>query len=145
MLALTNTHTTSMAATTSKTRSIPGVVNVGQRIVTRETSRTIAVRNQTELDIEAFRNLSATMKELKEELEGIRGRLLHTMQASKQHRILSQDGTFTITLKERSNWSYSDELEDKLSLLKAEQQNEQRKGIAINTPTTYIDGRAVSA
>lgn len=145
MLALTNTHTTSMAATTSKTRSIPGVVNVGQRIVTRETSRTIAVRNQTELDIEAFRNLSATMKELKEELEGIRGRLLHTMQASKQHRILSQDGTFAITLKERSNWSYSDELEDKLSLLKAEQQNEQRKGIAVNTPTTYVDGRAVSA
>lgn len=132
-----------MATTTRKTRNIPGVVNVSQRIVTRETSRTIAVRNQTELDIEAFRNLSATMKELKEELEGIRGRLLHTMQASKHHRILSQDGTFAITLKERSNWSYSDELEDKLSLLKAEQQNEQRKGIAVNTPTTYVDGRAV--
>lgn len=134
-----------MATTTSKTRNIPGIVNVSQRIVTRETSRTTAVRNQTELDIEAFRTLSATMKELKEEMETLRGRLLHTLQATKQHRILSKDGTFTVTLKERSNWSYSDELEDKLTLLKAEQQIEQRKGIAINTPTLFIDGRTVAS
>lgn len=134
-----------MATTTSKTRNIPGIVNVSQRIVTRETSRTAAVRNQTELDIEAFQALSATMKELKEEMETIRGRLLHTLQATKQHRILSKDGTFAVTLKERSNWSYSDELEDKLTLLKAEQQIEQRKGIAINNPTLFIDGRAVSS
>ena len=133
-----------MATTTSKTRNIPGIVNVSQRIVTRETSRTAAVRNQTELDIEAFQNLSATMKELKEEMETIRGRLLHTLQATKQHRILSKDGTFAVTLKERSNWSYSDELEDKLTLLKAEQQIEQRKGIALNTPTLYVDGRTVA-
>lgn len=134
-----------MATTTSKTRNIPGIVNVSQRIVTRETSRTAAVRNQTELDIEAFKALSSTMKELKEELESIRGRLLHTLQATKQHRILSSDGTFAVTLKERSNWSYSDELEDKLTLLKAEQQNEQRKGIAINNPTLFVDGRAVAS
>jgi hypothetical protein len=133
-----------MATTTSKTRNIPGVINVGQRIVTRESTRTAAARNQTELDIEAFRELSSTMKDLKEELEGIRGRLLHTMQATKQHRLLSSDGAFTITLKERSNWTYSDELEDKLTLLKAEQQNEQRKGVAINNPTLFIDGRTVA-
>jgi hypothetical protein len=133
-----------MATTTSKTRNIPGIVNVSQRIVTKETSRTTAVRNQTQLDIEAFQSLSSTMKELKEELESIRGRLLHTLQATKQHRILSGDGTFAVTLKERSNWSYSDELEDKLTLLKAEQQIEQRKGIALNTPTLYVDGRTVA-
>jgi hypothetical protein len=133
-----------MATTTSKTRNIPGIINVGQRIVTRESTRTAAARNQTELDIEAFRELSSTMKDLKEELEGIRGRLLHTLQATKQHRILSSDGSFAITLKERSNWTYSDELEDKLTLLKAEQQNEQRKGVAINNPTLFIDGRTVA-
>jgi hypothetical protein len=133
-----------MATTTSKTRNIPGIINVGQRIVTRESTRTAAARNQTELDIEAFRELSSTMKDLKEELEGIRGRLLHTLQATKQHRILSSDGSFAITLKERSNWTYSDELEDKLTMLKAEQQNEQRKGVAINNPTLFIDGRTVA-
>jgi hypothetical protein len=133
-----------MATTTSKTRNIPGIINVGQRIVTRESTRTAAARNQTELDIEAFRELSSTMKDLKEELEGIRGRLLHTMQATKQHRLLSSDGSFAITLKERSNWTYSDELEDKLTMLKAEQQNEQRKGVAINNPTLFIDGRTVA-
>ena len=133
-----------MATTTSKTRNIPGVINVGQRIVTRESTRAVAARTQAKLDIEAFRELSSAMKDLKEELEGIRGRLLHTMQATKQHRLLSSDGSFAITLKERSNWTYSDELEDKLTMLKAEQQNEQRKGVAINNPTLFIDGRTVA-
>ena len=32
-----------------------------------------------------------------------------------------------------------------MSLLKAEQQIEQRKGIAINNPTTYIEGRTIKA
>lgn len=127
----------------TRSRAIPGLVNVSQRVVAKETTRATAVRNQTELDIAAFRSLSSNIKELKETLEDVRGRLLHTMQATKQQRILSEDGSFAITLKERSNWTYSDELEDKLTILKAEQQNEQRKGIAINTPTTFVDGRAV--
>jgi len=134
-----------MATTTSKKRAIPGVVNVSQRIVTRETTRTKAVRNQTLLDIDSFRELSQAMKELKEEMEAVRGRLLHTMQATQQQKLLSADGTFAVTLKERSSWTYSDELEDRLTMLKADQQIEQRKGIATNTPTVYIDGRTVTA
>lgn len=134
-----------MATTTSTKRAIPGVVNVSQRIVTRETTRTKAVRNQTLLDIDSFRELSQAMKELKEEMEAVRGRLLHTMQATQQQKLLSADGTFAVTLKERSSWTYSDELEDRLTMLKADQQIEQRKGIATNAPTVYIDGRTVTA
>ena len=134
-----------MATTTSSKRAIPGVVNVSQRIVTRETTRTKAVRNQTLLDIDSFRELSQAMKELKEEMEAVRGRLLHTMQATQQQKLISADGTFAVTLKERSSWTYSDELEDRLTMLKADQQIEQRKGIATNTPTVYIDGRTVTA
>ena len=40
-----------MDATKTNKRAIPGVVNVNQRIVTRETTRTKAVRNQTQLDV----------------------------------------------------------------------------------------------
>ena len=134
-----------MATTTSKKRVIPGVVSVSQRIVTRETTRTKAVRNQTLLDIDSFRELSQAMKELKEEMEAVRGRLLHTMQATQQQKLISADGGFAVTLKERSSWTYSDELEDRLTMLKADQQIEQRKGIAINTPTVYIDGRTITA
>lgn len=133
-----------MPTTTSRKRNIPGVVPVAQRIVTRETTRTKAARDQTQLDVETFRQLSQTMKELKEEMEAVRGRLLHTMIATKQPKLLTTDGAFAISLKERANWSYSDDLEDRMSLLKAEQQIEQRRGIAINNPTTYIDGRAVN-
>lgn len=67
------------------------------------------------------------------------------MQATQQQKLLSADGTFAVTLKERSSWTYSDELEDRLTMLKADQQIEQRKGIATNTPTVYIDGRTVTA
>jgi len=133
-----------MPTTTSHKRGIPGVVPVAQRIVTRETTRTKATRDQTQLDVETFRQLSQTMKELKEEMESVRGRLLHTMIATKQPKLLTTDGAFAISLKERANWSYSNDLEDRMSLLKAEQQIEQRRGIAINNPTTYIDGRAVN-
>ena len=83
------------------------------------------------------------MKELKEEMEVVRGRLLHTMVATQKAKLITTDGAFAISLKERSNWTYSDDLEDRMSMLKAEQQIEQRKGIAINNPTTYIDGRTV--
>jgi len=134
-----------MPTTTSRKRNIPGVVPVAQRVVTRETTRTKAARAQAQSDVETFRQLSQTVKELKEEMEAVRGRLLHTMTATQQTQLLTTDGAFVISLKERANWTYSDDLEDRLSLLKAEQQNEQRKGIAINNPTTYIDGRAVKA
>ena len=133
-----------MPTTTTRKRDIPGVVPVAQRIVTRETSRTKAARDQTQIDVETFRQLSQTMKELKEEMESVRGRLLHTMVATQQAKLITTDGAFAISLKERSNWTYSDDLEDRMSLLKAEQQIEQRKGIAINNPTTYIDGRTVN-
>jgi len=135
-----------MSTTQSKKRTaIPGLIIPQQRVVTRVNSRAAAIKNQTELDLDAFRELSQSIKAMKEELETVRGRLLHTMVATKQARMLTADGGFAVTIKERSNWTYSDELQDKLDLLKAEQVIEQRRGIAINNPTVYIDGRSVAA
>ena len=134
-----------MTTTTRNKASIPGVINVGQRVVTTPVTRAEAIRSQTQLEVDAFQELSLQKKALEQQLEELRGRLICTMQATKQLRLLSTDSQFAVTLKERSNWTYSDELEDRLQLLKAEQKNEQRKGIAINNPTTYVDGRAVAA
>jgi hypothetical protein len=55
------------------------------------------------------------------------------------------DKAFVISLRERASWTYSDTLQDELDMLKAKQQIEQRKGIAINNPTIYIDGRSVAS
>lgn len=134
-----------MATTTSNKRAIPGLPKIDRRIVTKPNARTNAVLSQAQADVEAFRQLSLQMKQLRDELEAIRGRLLHTMQTSNQRALYTADRSFIVSLRERASWTYSDELEDRLTMLKAEQQNEQRKGIAINNPTTYIDGRTVTA
>lgn len=134
-----------MATTRTSKRDIPGLPNVGRRIVTKQTIRTAAVTSQIESDVETFRLLSLQMKGLRDELEAVRGRLLHTMQANQSRCLYTADKAFVISLRERANWTYSDSLQDELDMLKAKQQIEQRRGVAINTPTVYIDGRAATA
>jgi hypothetical protein len=133
--------------TTAKTskRNIPGLPNVGRRIVTKESIRAAAFTSQIESDVETFRRLSLQMKELRDELEAVRGRLLHTMQSGQTRCMYTTDKAFVISLRERASWTYSDTLQDELDMLKAKQQIEQRKGIAINNPTIYIDGRSVAS
>jgi len=133
--------------TTAKTskRNIPGLPNVGRRIVTKESIRAAAFTSQIESDVETFRRLSLQMKELRDELEAVRGRLLHTLQSGQTRCMYTTDKAFVISLRERASWTYSDTLQDELDMLKAKQQIEQRKGIAINNPTIYIDGRSVAS
>lgn len=133
-----------MTATRTSKRSIPGLPNVGRRIVTKDSIRTTAFASQIESDVEAFRHLSLQMKELRDELEAVRGRLLHTMQSGQTRCLYTADKAFVISLRERASWTYSDALQDELDMLKAKQQIEQRRGVAINTPTVYIDGRAAT-
>lgn len=134
-----------MTTTKTSKRNIPGLPNVGRRIVTKESIRAAAFTSQIESDVETFRRLSLQMKELRDELEAVRGRLLHTMQSGQTRCMYTTDKAFVISLRERASWTYSDTLQDELDMLKAKQQIEQRKGIAINNPTIYIDGRSVAS
>jgi hypothetical protein len=134
-----------MTATKTSKRNIPGLPNVSRRIVTKESIRAAAFTSQIESDVETFRRLSLQMKELRDELEAVRGRLLHTMQSGQTRCMYTTDKAFVISLRERASWTYSDTLQDELDMLKAKQQIEQRKGIAINNPTIYIDGRSVAS
>lgn len=133
-----------MPTTKTSKRNIPGLPNVGRRIVTKESIRSTAFTSQIESDVEAFRRLSLQMKELRDELEAVRGRLLHTMQTGQSRCLYTADKAFVISLRERASWTYSDALQDELDMLKAKQQIEQRRGIAVNTPTLYVDGRAAA-
>jgi hypothetical protein len=134
-----------MTTTKTSKRNIPGLPNVGRRIVTKESIRAAAFTSQIESDVETFRRLSLQMKELRDELEAVRGRLLHTLQSGQTRCMYTTDKAFVISLRERASWTYSDTLQDELDMLKAKQQIEQRKGIAINNPTIYIDGRSVAS
>lgn len=133
-----------MTATKTSKRNIPGLPNVGRRIVTKESIRSTAFTSQIESDVESFRRLSLQMKDLRDELEAVRGRLLHTMQTGQSRCLYTTDKAFVVSLRERASWTYSDTLQDELDMLKAKQQIEQRRGIAINNPTLYVDGRAAA-
>ena len=140
-----------MTTTATTKASIPGVPRVSRTVVTgasktarRTTTRKQALEDQTQQDIAEFRRLKAVIEAATDELEAVRGRLMGLAMAAPEHKLLSTAGDYVISLRERSSWTYSHELNDRLIQLKADQKKEQSKGIAINNPTQYIDGRAVA-
>ena len=54
----------------------------------------------------------------------------------KQIDLIGTD--FYVYEKERSDWTYSDELEDRMEDINADKKKEERKGIAVNEPTVYL-------
>ena len=64
--------------------------------------------------------------------------LLKIMQQNQLKQIDLIGTDFYVYEKERSDWTYSDELEDRMEDIDADKKKEQRKGIAINEPTVYI-------
>lgn len=64
--------------------------------------------------------------------------LLKAMQQNQLKQIDLIGTDFYVYEKERSDWTYSDELEDRMEDIDADKKKEQRKGIAINEPTVYV-------
>ena len=64
--------------------------------------------------------------------------LLKVMQQNQLKQIDLIGTDFYVYEKERSDWTYSDELEDRMEDIDADKKKEQRKGIAINEPTVYV-------
>ena len=120
------------------------MVTGASKVAKRTATRKQALDDQIQQDIAEFRRLKAVIEAATEELDAVRGRLLGLTMAAPEHKLLSSSGDYVISLRERSSWTYSYELSDRLIQLKADQKKEQTKGIAINNPTQYIDGRAVA-
>lgn len=123
--------------------TIPGVASVQRRVVTQPARRRRTVENQVQLDIAEYQRLTSMINDLKASLDEVRNRLLLAMLATGQQKLLAANGTYAVTLKERSNWTYSEELTEALELIKVKQKGEQRRGVAINQPTSYVEGRAI--
>ena len=64
--------------------------------------------------------------------------LLKIMQQNRLKQIDLIGTDFYVYEKERSDWTYSDELEDRMEDIDADKKKEQRKGIAVNEPTVYV-------
>ena len=64
--------------------------------------------------------------------------LLKIMQQNQLKQIDLIGTDFYVYEKERSDWTYSDELEDRMEDINADKKKEERKGIAVNEPTVYL-------
>lgn len=91
---------------------------------------------------ELLRQLKKEQEEIQERIDALKEDL--RKQLKKGDQIRTSDGQFVISLKERSNWTYSTDLQERLIDLKADQEKEKSRGIAINNPTLYIDARGVA-
>jgi hypothetical protein len=82
------------------------------------------------------RNLQLEIKRLEEELQPLRAKILSHM-ASRGLTNLEIPG-FSAVLKTRHHWTYSPSTQDAAHALRTTQQWEQRRGIAVDSPTVYI-------
>ena len=99
------------------------------------------IEDLTLQQVEVLRELQRQAAELKAQIDQIKQELLPRM--SKGEKFYTEDKAFVVSLRERSNWTYSQELQKDILYLEAEKKSEQQNGTATNNPTQYVDGRAV--
>lgn len=80
--------------------------------------------------------LQLEIKRLEEELAPLRAQIL-THMSSRGLTNLEIPG-FSAVLKTRHHWTYSPSTQDAAQALRNTQQWEQRRGIAVDSPTVYI-------
>ena len=141
-----------MPAAKTKAKNIPGVIRPDRTVVnkpstttTRSTAKKKKLPSLEELtlqQVEALRELKRQKDEIEAQIALIKQELLQRM--SKGDTFYTEDKAFVVSLRERANWTYSQELQKDILYLEAEMKSEQQNGTATNNPTHYVDGRAVA-
>ena len=129
--------------TTSKTNKtpIPGV-SLAYNLTARGAKRSRVKFNiELQTKLRRVKGLHEARKVHQETIEAEYKRemksLLNCMQENNLKQIDLVGSKFYVLKKERADWTYSDELEDRIEDIDADKKKEQRKGIAINEPTEY--------
>jgi len=140
-----------MPATKTKAKNIPGVIRPDRTVVNKPsttTTRSTAKKKLPSLEeltlqqVEALRELKRQKDEIEAQIALIKQELLQRM--SKGDTFYTEDKAFEVSLRERANWTYSQELQKDILYLEAEKKSEQQNGTATNNPTHYVHGRAVA-
>ena len=80
--------------------------------------------------------LTTEIARLKEELDPIRDEILKHL--IDKDLAFIESGNFSAIRKQRPKWEYSAKTEREMMKLRNDQKWEQQQGIAINSPTTYL-------
>jgi len=83
-----------------------------------------------------FAKVQAKFRALEEERDALRTLILESLVKDKVVKTESQYGTFTVS--NRDNYSYSENVKKFAEALKEKKCEEERKGIATKTVTTFL-------
>lgn len=98
--------------------------------------RADAALEQLNTHLSAAADLQRQIQALELQLQQHRSWLLTHLQASGDKSVTL--GSFTASLRSRSNWTYSVRLQNEMLRIKQEQALQQADGTAINNPTAYV-------
>ena len=92
--------------------------------------------------VDSYRKLQAEEKAINEQRKELAEKLKRFLYASGETKYVLQDGSYTVSLKVRPTWTYSDDLTAMINRINADKKTEQETGIAQAKESVYIDGRA---
>ena len=92
--------------------------------------------------VDTYRKLQAEEKAINEQRKELAEKLKRFLYASGETKYVLQDGSYSVSLKVRPTWTYSDDLTSLINRINADKKTEQETGIALATENVYIDGRA---
>ena len=92
--------------------------------------------------VDTYRKLQAEEKAINEQRKELAEKLKRFLYASGETKYVLQDGSYTVSLKVRPTWTYSDDLTALINRINADKKTEQETGIAQAKESVYIDGRA---
>jgi len=92
--------------------------------------------------VDTYRKLQAEEKAINEQKKELAEKLKRFLYASGETKYVLQDGSYSVSLKVRPTWTYSDDLTALINRLNADKKTEQETGKATAIENVYIDGRA---
>jgi hypothetical protein len=108
----------------------------------KSASAAVPASDPIEALVDTYRKLQAEEKAINEQRKELAEKLKRFLYASGETKYVLQDGSYTVSLKVRPTWTYSDDLTALINRINADKKTEQETGIAQAKESVYIDGRA---
>ena len=108
----------------------------------KSASAAVPASDPIEALVDTYRKLQAEEKAINEQRKELAEKLKRFLYASGETKYVLQDGSYSVSLKVRPTWTYSDDLTALINRLNADKKTEQETGKATAIENVYIDGRA---
>lgn len=124
-----------MTATVSRSRATVAAAQAAPVATRKRVRRADAVDELTQR-LQAAADIKRQVDALEIKLQEQREWFLKHLQRNGDSAVSL--GDFTVSMRSRAKWEYSQRLHNELLQLQNEQKLEQRNGTALNTPTEYV-------